>query len=70
MKRNRSSPHRYRSNLLGWLAGSLQMFGKRPPQQTPAQMRRQDFTTNAQRLGLRLTDRVRNAFRHRWLKLK
>jgi hypothetical protein len=53
---------------LGIFAGlMLNLFGrKRKP--SPEDFRKMEFSHSTQRMGLRFTDRLRNAFRHRWLR--
>ncbi len=46
----------------------LSIFGKSHPGPTAADLQRAEFTTSTQRLGVRLTERIRDVFRFRWLK--
>ncbi|MHC4619652.1 MAG: hypothetical protein ACYTEQ_18045 [Planctomycetota bacterium] len=56
-------------SFLGLLAGViLSMFGKSPARTTTDDLRRSDFETSTQRLGVRFTERIRNVFRFRWLR--
>ncbi len=65
MKQNEKKKHRY----LGWGAGwLLKLFGKNPRLHSPAELYRKDFHPNTQKMGLRFSERIRNIFRHRWLK--
>ena len=44
------------------------IFGKSQPGPTAADLQRAEFKTSTQRLGLRFTERIREIFRHRWIK--
>jgi hypothetical protein len=56
-------------SFLGLLAGGiLSMFAKSPPGATADDFRRADFPASTQRLGVRFTERIRNAFRSKWLR--
>ncbi|HBG77344.1 MAG TPA: hypothetical protein DDW84_00650 [Phycisphaerales bacterium] len=35
---------------------------------TPDDLKKMEFSSSTQRLGVSFTDKIRNAFRHRWLK--
>jgi hypothetical protein len=53
---------------LGSFAGMLlRLFGRRP-KVTHADLRKAEFPTSTQRMGVRFTDKLRDSFRHRWLK--
>jgi hypothetical protein len=53
---------------LGFFAGvMLAVFGRRR-KVTEADLSKMEFRHSTQRMGLRFTDRLRNAFRPRWLK--
>lgn len=57
------------SSFLGFLAaGLLSTFSKPPAKVSPEDLKRADFRTSAQRMGVRLTEKIRNVFRFRWLK--
>jgi hypothetical protein len=43
------------------------LFGK-SPKTSVDDIKRADFKTSTQRMGVRFTDRIRNVFRNRWLK--
>jgi hypothetical protein len=49
----------------GWL---LTFFGKNPRSYSSAELCRNDFHPNTQKMGLRFSERIRNVFRHRWLR--
>jgi len=56
-------------SVLGFFAGGLlSIFGKSPAKPTVDDLKRAEFRTSTQRLGLRFTERIRNVFRFRWLK--
>jgi hypothetical protein len=54
---------------LGWGAGLLfKLFGKNPGPDSTAELYKKDFHPNTQKMGLRFSERMRNVFRHRWLR--
>jgi hypothetical protein len=56
-------------SLLGLLAACLlSIFGKPPPKPTADDLKRTEFKTSTQRLGIRFTERIRNVFRFRWIR--
>jgi hypothetical protein len=58
-----------KSSVLGFIMGILSsIFGKSQPKPTSADLQRAEFKTSTQRLGLRFTERIREIFRHRWIK--
>jgi hypothetical protein len=57
------------NSLLGSLAGLfLSLFGKSPAKPDAEDLKRAEFKTSAQRLGIRFTERIRKVFRFKWLK--
>jgi len=53
---------------LGLIAGFVStLFGK-SLKTSIDDVKRADFGTSSQRVGVRFTDRIRNVFRNRWLK--
>lgn len=68
--------HRYRDRTsrakalwLGRAAGLLaQLFPSRLPEIDKEDLQRNDYSTSTQRMGVRLTERIRNAFRRRWIR--
>jgi hypothetical protein len=58
------------NSLLGLLAGGiLSLFGKSPKTPGTDDLRRADFKTSTQRLGVRFSEKVRDVFRFKWLKM-
>jgi len=58
------------NSILGlFAAGLLSMFGKSPSKPAIDDLKRADFGTSTQRLGIRFSEKVRDVFRFRWLKL-
>jgi hypothetical protein len=56
-------------SFFGLLAGALlSIFGKSPPKPTVDDLKRMEFKTSTQRLGIRFTEKIRNIFRFRWLR--
>jgi hypothetical protein len=57
------------NSLLGFLAaGILSLFGRSAPKPGPDDLKRADFAASTQRLGFRFSEKIRDAFRFRWLK--
>jgi len=57
------------NSFLGFLAaGALSLFGKSPAKPDAEDLKRMEFKTSTQRLGIRFTDKIRNVFRFKWLK--
>ena len=57
------------NSFLGLLAaGLLSVFGKSPAKPAVEDLKRADFNTSTQRLGIRFSEKIRNVFRFRWLK--
>ncbi len=54
---------------LGLLGGLIsRRFSAGLPDVTGADLKRHDYPTSTQRLGVRFTERIRNAFRLRWIR--
>ena len=54
---------------LGFAGGLIaRLFRSRLPEVTGADLRRTDYSTSTQRMGVRFTERIRNAFRFRWIR--
>ena len=61
--------HRKSNTVLGFFAGLLGIvFGTKPAKPSMEDLKRAEFTTSTQRLGIRFTDRIRDVFRFKWLK--
>ncbi len=54
---------------LGWLAGFF-LGRSKTSKSTPQQLYQQDFKSNTRKVGVRFNDRLRNAFRNTWIRLK
>jgi hypothetical protein len=55
---------------LGFLAAlMLRLFGRKR-KVTPDDLRKMEFPTSTQRMGLRFTEKLRDTFRPRWLRRK
>jgi hypothetical protein len=63
------NPRSKRALWLGF-AGSLlaRLLGRRLPPVTGADLKRHDYPTSTQRMGVRFTKRIRDTFRFRWLR--
>jgi hypothetical protein len=60
-----------KSHHLGFGASLLlTVFGRKAKPLSSAELYKQDFHPNTQKMGLHFSDRVRKAFRLRWLRLK
>ncbi len=58
------------SSFLGFLAaGILSLFGKSAAKPGPDDLKRADFGISTQRLGIRFSEKIRDAFRLRWLRI-
>jgi len=56
------------NSFLGLLAGIfLSLFGKSRTKPTVEDLKRAEFKTSTQLLGVRFTEKVRDVFRFRWL---
>ena len=57
------------NSFLGLLAGGLlSIFGKSPAKPTANDLKRTEFKTSTQRLGIRFTERIREVFRFKWIR--
>ena len=57
------------SSFLGFLAAGLSsLFGKSRDKPTVKELRRADFRTSTQQLGIRFNEKIRDVFRFKWLK--
>ena len=52
--------------LAGWL---LSLFGKSPRKPVADDLKRADFKTSTQNMGIRFSEKIRDVFRFRWLKV-
>jgi len=58
------------NSFLGLLAGRLlSVFGKSPAKPTTDDFNRMEFKTSTQRLGIRFSERIREVFRFKWLRV-
>jgi len=56
-------------SFFGWLAGLfMSLFGKSPSRPMVEDLKRAEFKTSTQRLGIRFTEKIRDVFRFRWLR--
>jgi hypothetical protein len=60
-------PPNKKSSRLGFLAGLAALCGRRS-KATAEDMQKLEFKASTQRMGISFTDKIRDAFRHRWLK--
>jgi len=61
---------RQKTNIvLGYIAGMLAaVFGAKTAKPTTEDLRRTEFSTSTQWLGVRFTERIRDVFRFKWLR--
>jgi hypothetical protein len=58
-----------KARWLGRAGGLIAQLSKPPlPAVTRADLKKQDYSTSTQRLGVRFTERVRDVFRFRWIR--
>lgn len=58
------------NSFIGLLAGwVLSLFGKSPNKSVTDDLKRADFKTSTQHLGISFSEKIRNVFRFRWLKI-
>jgi hypothetical protein len=57
-----------KNSYLGLLAGILSSFGKSSAKPNVEDLKRTDFKTSTQHLGVRFTKKIRDVLRFRWLK--
>ena len=58
------------NSFLGLIAGwILSLFGKSPRKSVVDDLERADFKTSTQYLGVRFSEKIRDIFRFRWLKV-
>jgi hypothetical protein len=58
------------NSFLGLLAGwFVSLFGKSHPKPVVDDLKRADFKTSTQHLGIRFSEKIRDVFRFRWLRI-
>ncbi len=66
---NPAKASRAKAVWLGLVAGLLvRLFRTRLPAATGEELQRNDYSASTQRMGVRFTERIRNAFRFRWIR--
>ena len=57
------------NSFLGSIAGRiLLLFGKGPGKATADDLSKAEFKTSAQGMGVRLSDKIRDVFRFKWIR--
>jgi hypothetical protein len=56
-----------KNSRLGFLAGLATLFGRRK-KTTADDMQKLEFKASTRRMGITFTDKIRDLFRHKWLK--
>lgn len=60
---------RRKARRLGLAAALISRLFQTPlPSATSADLGKRDYSTSTQRMGIRFTERIRNAFRLRWIR--
>ncbi len=58
-----------KARWLGFAAGLIaRLFRTRLPEVTGEDLQRNDYSLSTQRMGVRFTERIRHAFRLRWIR--
>jgi hypothetical protein len=66
---NAGRRHRGRSRYVGFLAATISRLApKRTSRVTTRDLKARDFRTSTQRIGVRFSERLRDAFRFRWIR--
>jgi hypothetical protein len=61
--------HRKTNTVLGFLAGLMAtVFGTKTAKPSVEDLKRAEFGTSTQKIGVRFTERIRDVFRFEWLK--
>ncbi len=64
-----ANPQSKRALWLGWAGGLLsQLLGRRRLPMTAGDLKKHDYRTSTQRMGVRFSERIRDTFRFRWLR--
>jgi len=62
------SPKLNKKTFLGSIAGRILSCLGRNPKPKPQDVKKIDFETSTQKMGVRFTKKIRNVFRFRWIK--
>jgi len=65
---NHTSPANRPSRPFGLLVAWLMKLFAKKRKPTTHDLKQADFSTNTQKMGLRFSEKIRNAFRKSWLK--
>ena len=58
-----------KNSFVGLLAaGLLSIFGRKKIKHTQEDLKKAEFETSTQRLGIRFNEKIRDVFRFRWIK--
>ena len=59
-----------RSRLIGFLAGGIAgLFGRSGLKVADKDLKKMEFGTSTQKMGVSFTDKLRDVFRRRWLRI-
>ncbi|MBN1795315.1 MAG: hypothetical protein JW804_01450 [Sedimentisphaerales bacterium] len=60
-----------KGSILGWAAGVFSgLSGKKNTKPTEKDLSRLDFKASTQKIGVSLTERIRDVFRFKWIRKK
>ena len=62
------SPKLNKKTFLGSIAGRILVCLGRKPKPKPKDVKKIDFETSTQKIGVSFTEKIRNVFRFRWIK--
>ncbi len=57
-----------KSKILGSIGGRILLLFGRKPKTSDEEAIQSDFKTSTQRMGVSFNEKIRNVFRHRWIK--
>ncbi|MHC4132198.1 MAG: hypothetical protein ACYSSP_03815 [Planctomycetota bacterium] len=59
------------NSLISWIAGVfVSKFGRSKTKPTGEDLKRAEFKTSTQGMGVRFSDKIRDIFRFKWIKLR
>ena len=59
-----------KSKILGSIGGRILLLFGRKQKTSDSEAIKSDFKTSTQKMGISFSDKIRNVFRHRWIKRK
>ncbi|MHC4844107.1 MAG: hypothetical protein ACYTFM_06320 [Planctomycetota bacterium] len=59
------------NSLISWIAGAfVSKFSRSKTKPTGEDLKQAEFKTSTQGMGIRFTDKIRDIFRFKWIKLR